>query len=339
MKALKYIFFVLLILIIGAAIYIAVQPNSYAFERSRVIKAPTPVAYNIVNDYKEWPRFSPWIEKDENAEINYGEKTVGEGANYSWDGDVLKAGNMMTENTVSNTSIKQQINFTDHNSSATINWTFKPVERGTKVTWGMSGEQDFMTKAMVALSGPVEESLGPDFERGLNKLDSIARADISKFNISVNGLTQYSGGFYLYTSASTKMDNMTSKMQQLMSQVRGFAEENNVSVAGNPFVIYHKLDEQNNAVVFSYCIPTTSQVIVTESDILTGQIEPFKAVKTTLEGSYDNLQPAWDKAMAYVEDNNLELPENGMKIETYVTDPMNTPNPAKWLTEIYLEIE
>ena len=86
MKILKYLLFLVLILIIGTAIYVAVQPNSFEFERSRTINVPPAVVYQKVNDYKEWPSFSPWMEMDPDAEITYGEKTSGKGASYSWQG-------------------------------------------------------------------------------------------------------------------------------------------------------------------------------------------------------------------------------------------------------------
>ena len=43
--------------------------------------------------------------------------------------------------------------------------------------------------------------------------------------------------------------------------------------------------------------------------------------------------------MAYIAEQNLVQPENGIAIEAYLTDPTSTPNPADWITEIYLEVE
>jgi predicted transcriptional regulator YdeE len=92
-------------------------------------------------------------------------------------------------------------------------------------------------------------------------------------------------------------------------------------------------------VIFSTCVPTTSRVITTSSDILTGQLEPFRAVKGTLKGDYSNLQEAWDKVTAYIPEHGFEANENGPNLEVYVTDPMNNPNPADWVTEIYIAIK
>ena len=110
-------------------------------------------------------------------------------------------------------------------------------------------------------------------------------------------------------------------------------------MAGAPFVAYHKWDEENNAVMFSCCVPTTEKVITTDNNILTGQLQPFKAIKTTLNGDYSNLKEAWETATKYIKDNGLEEIHNLPVLEVYLTDPKSKPNPADWITEIYIPIK
>ena len=43
--------------------------------------------------------------------------------------------------------------------------------------------------------------------------------------------------------------------------------------------------------------------------------------------------------MAYIPKNGFEFTENGPMIETYLTTPKNTPNPADLVTEIYIAIK
>lgn len=340
MKVFKYIFFLLLLLIIGLAIYVAVQPNDYEFERSRTIKAPASLLYNSVNDFKNWPKFSPWIEKDPNAKLSYGKITSGTGGSYSWVGEELGEGNMKTIIATKDKSIQQLINFiTPFEGSANIDWNFTPKEDGTKVTWKMNGKQDFMTKLFTTFMGSIESTTGPDFERGLFKLDSITQSDMKKYNVAIKGITQHSGGFYLYNTTSTKMSNFKNEMQQQFPKIGAYAVSNNITMAGKPFVLYEKWDEANDAVIFSCCIPTSSKIESNQSDVLTGQLPSFKAVKTILTGDYENLKEAWEKTMAYITENNLEVVENGPMLETYLTDPSQNPNPASWITEIYIAIK
>lgn len=340
MKAFKYILFLLLIGFIGASIYIAVQPNEFKFSRSKIIKAPTPVVFDIVNDYKQWPRFSPWIEQDTAATLTYNEKTVGIDAGYAWNGEILGVGNAKTLSLTENKTITQDIEFIEpFKSTSEINWDFETTEEGTKVTWTMSGIQDFKTKAYTIFGGSIEAQTASDFERGLYKLDSIAVTDIQKYNVKVNGVTKRSGGFYLYKTVSCKMNELSSKMATLLPEVGSYAISNNVTFAGPPFVYYHKWDEKNNAVIFSACIPTTSQIFTAEnSDILTGELQSFKAIETTLTGNYTNLKEAWGNTMAYIPENGFQLAAQGPMIETYLNDPSSEPNPAKWVTKIYIAI-
>ena len=340
MKALKYILFIVLIAIIGTVIYIEVQPNDFAFSRSRTIDAPTEVVFNQVNDFKNWPRFSPWIEQEPNATLTYGEKTAGVDASYGWNGDILGEGRMETLAVEDNKSINQHITFIKpFESESDINWTFESTPEGTKVTWGMKGKQDFMTKMYTVFAGSIEDMTAPDFDRGLFKLDSIVKADMQKYTVTINGITQHSGGFYLYNTASCKISELPNKMQDMFPLLSRYAKENNITIAGPPFVNYHTWDEKNNATIFSCCIPTTDRVITTKESILTGELPSFRALKTTLQGNYSNLKEAWAKAMKYIPDNELSFAESGPMLEAYVTDPTNHPNPADWITEIYIAIK
>ncbi|MDH7911218.1 GyrI-like domain-containing protein [Winogradskyella sp. SYSU M77433] len=340
MKSLKYILLLLLILIIGFSVYVAVQPNDYKFSRSRTIEAPVSLLYNKVNDFKEWPEFSPWIEQEKDAKLTYSENTSGEGASYSWNGEILGEGSMTTLDTEKNKAINQKIEFIKpFEAQSNINWYFEPTEKGTKVTWEMEGKQDFMTKLYTTFAGSIESGTGPDFERGLFKLDSITNAEMKVYSINIDGVTQHSGGYYLYNTTSCKFSEFETKMKEMMPKVGAYAMTNNITMAGSPFVLYHKWDEENNAVIFSCCIPTNSRVITEDSDILTGKLDSFNALKTTLKGNYDNLEEAWNKSMEYINTNNLVMLEAGPMLETYVTDPMNHPNPADWITEIYIAVE
>jgi effector-binding domain-containing protein/ribosome-associated toxin RatA of RatAB toxin-antitoxin module len=339
MKLLKYIIFLFLIGFIGLAIYIAVQPNSFEIKRTRTIEAPAQVIYNNVIDFKNWEAWSSWVEKDPETVITLSEQTKGVGGSYSW---VDKDGNgkMKTLESVKNVSIDQELQFGDFEPSQ-IHWEFNPLtEKETEVSWTMNSDKiPFMFKAYAAFSGGFDKMIGPDFERGLEKLDSIVVASMKVYSVNVTGITQHGGGFYIYNTTSCKIDDMKNKMQKMLPKVINYSLDNNITIAGAPFVLYHKWDEENNAVMFSCCVPTTAQVITTESDILTGQLEPFKAIKTVLNGEYENLQEAWESSFKFIETNSLTPTETGPVLEVYVTDPSNEPNPANWVTEIYIAIE
>lgn len=339
MKALKYILFLLLILIIGFAIYIAVQPNSFEVERSRTINAPASVVYDNVIDFKNWEAWSSWAEADPDLKITLNEQTRGINGSYTWE-DADGIGTMKTIDTKVNEIIIQEMQFAEFPKSEVI-WKLKPNGNNkTDVTWTINGKDlPFGFKAFSVIMGGMEKQIGPNYERSLQKLDSILINDMKKYSVNVSGVTEHSGGFYLYNTTSCKMEDFKTKMQEMMPQIGAYAMTNNITMAGKPFVIYHKWDEANNAVIFSCCIPTSSKIMTEDPNVLTGQLEPFKAVKTILKGDYENLKEAWDKSMSYIATNNLTQIETGPMIESYITDPNKVPNPADWVTEIFIAIE
>jgi len=341
MKILKYIFLLILILVIGGAIYLATLDGKYDVQRSKIIKAPAELVFNKVNDYKTWSSWSPWLGKDPTTKLTYGEVTSGNGASYSWDSDHkdVGAGSMETIETVTNESIDQKISFTKPwESESNIYWTFKPAEGGgTEVTWGMKGEMSFMTRYMAS---KMDEYVGPDYETGLAKLDSVIQSDMKKYSVVVNGETTHGGGYYLYNTTSCKIDELAAKMQEMMPKVGMYIQTNNIKMAGMPFTLYHKFDQENNAVIFSCAVPVTDRVITSaDSGLQTGFLKPFKAIKTTLKGDYANLKEAWEAAYKHLADNNLEQVAGSAAVEVYKNDPMSKSNPADWETEIYIPIK
>jgi len=341
MKKLKYVFLLVLMIVVAGAIYIATLDNSYEVTRTKVMKVPIEVVFNNVNDYKNWPTWSPWIEQEPSANLSYGEKTSGVGGSYSWKGEVLGEGGMETLQVSSVETINQKIKFIEpFDSESDIYWNFKPNDEGTEVSWTMKGKMDFMFKAFSFFSGGMDKSIGPDFDRGLFKLDSILQVNMKKYSINVNGITTRGGGYYLYKTTSCKIDEMSKKMTEMMPFVNMYIQKNKITMAGPQFTLYHQFDTENNAVIFSCAVPVSERVITdANSGIQTGMLRPFNAVKTTLNGDYVNLKEAWETSYKYLTDNKLEPLIGNATLEVYLTDPMTASNPADWITEIYIPVK
>ncbi|WP_027138847.1 SRPBCC family protein [Gaetbulibacter saemankumensis] len=339
MKILKFFLLLLLTAIIGISVYIAVQPNEFEVTRSRKLNAPASVVYDNVIDFKNWPKWSSWVEEDPNIIIKFSEQTSNVGGSYSWQ-DKNGAGTMKTLKATPTSSIIQEMQFEDFPPSE-VTWNFKSSsDNTTKVIWTIKGEKlPFGFKAYTLFSGGIDKQIGPHYERSLEKLDSIVLASMKVYDITIDGPTYHSGGFYIYNTTSCKISDLSKNIHNKFPEIINYANTHNIHFSGKPFVNYEKWDKENNAVIFSCCVPTTEKVITTADNILTGKLDSFKAVKTTLTGDYINLKEAWDTTFEYISENDITFSENGPMIETYHTSPSDTPNPAKWRTEIYIAIK
>lgn len=338
MKTFKYIFFLLLIAGIGISIYIAVQPNSYTITERKTIAAPSQVIYNNLIDFKNWETWSPWLEQKPDTKLIVSDSTSGIGGTYSWQDNNGKSV-MKTLEAIPYQSINQEIR-SESKTPSKIQWELKQeTAKKTTVTWTISADNlSFYEKGYALLNGGHEKMIRPDIEQGLKKLDSTVIAAMQVYSIHVDGIAKHGGGFYIYKTTSCKINNLQSSIAKVLPQVKAYALKNNIATAGAPFINYIKWDDANNAVIFSACVPTTTQITTTEADILTGQIEPFKAVKTTLKGNYSNLKEAWDTTFNYIEQYSLQTTESGPMLEVYMTEATNKPNPANWITELYMAI-
>lgn len=338
MKTLKYIFFFILIFIVAGAVYLATLDGDYNVKRSRIIKANPEVIFNDLNDYKNWKEWGPWYEEDSTIVAVYAENTVGAGGSYSWtgkDGD----GIMNTLETEKPKSLDQEIIFKTPfgDMRSDVYWRLEKVDQGTNVTWGMKGKMDFFFRFMTK---DMEDEMGPMEERGLELLDQSIQRKLKIYSIESEGIVDYSGGFYLYLTTSTKISEMNAKFPEMMAKVGEFVKSNNIRTTGSPFTIYHKFDLENGTTMFSVCFPIPERMITPKgTDILTGFMARGTYFKTTLKGSYDNSLKAWEKAMIEVENlMDYYMVENEEPFEVYVNNMMTTPNPADLITEIYIPI-
>jgi len=340
MKAVKYIFFLLLIAIIALSIFIAVQPNEFKVTRTRTIQAPAAIIYDNVSDFKNWEAWSSWAEKDPDMIITLPKQTKGLGGSYSWE-DKDGVGTMKTVDIKANESIVQEMQFAEFPSSD-VSWAFKQNADGsTDVTWDISGKDlPFGFKAFAALMGGMEKQIGPEYERSLEKLDSIVVNSMKAYKVSVNGITEYGGGFYMYKTTAATGANISQIMGKQYGEIMSYMAKNNIISNGMPFTIYDDVASKDGNIIMSNAIPVRDKIEVEkESQILCGYTPKTKVLKVTLNGNYTNLPKAWEAAMEHIKKNNINQSTEIKPFEIYTNDTMTVPNPSNWVTEVYIPIE
>ena len=55
---------VLVLLVGGAAAYVATRPDAYHVERSATVDAPAATVFSQIDDFSVWKEWSPWEKKD-----------------------------------------------------------------------------------------------------------------------------------------------------------------------------------------------------------------------------------------------------------------------------------
>lgn len=342
MKILKYLFFLLLIITIGASVYIATKDGSFQIEQQQLMAAPQEVVFDEVNDLSTWQNWDAWAEDSEDMIINYGDTIVGEGAQYSWNSDEIGDGAFETIKSIPHLNIDQIFTFDTPlgQSTSKTYWEFEKVGDSTLVTWGMMGDLSFMEKlAFVFQEKSLKERMQPKFERGLENLQNEIRKEMESYSINVDGITQHGGGYYMYIATASKMSQVTERMENMISEVGNYMTSNNIEIIGKPFILYNEWNQDRGTAIYSAAYFTPSEVVTpAESSVLNGFMPNQKTLKTTLNGNYDNLEEAWDKAYDYINQNGLTINEDADAFEVYVVGPKDNANPAEWITQIYIPL-
>ena len=150
--------------------------SEFTIVRSQRIAAEPSRIHALVNDFRQWPAWSPWEDLDPAMSHSYTGAESGVGARHSWAGN-SKAGEGSMEITASTPDhIELALSFLKpFKATNRVRLDFVPVAGGTDVTWTMSGEQNAIGRLFYALLR-MEQALGRDFEKGLSRLKGLAEA-------------------------------------------------------------------------------------------------------------------------------------------------------------------
>ena len=169
--------FIALVLFAVLLVIIANRPDSFRLARSATIAAPPLRVFEQVNDFHNWDAWSPWAKIDPNCKVTFDGTASGVGAGFSWEGNnKVGAGRQRILESQPGERIRIQLEFLrPFRAQNEVEFTFQPEIGGTRVTWAMSGKNNFMAKAF-SLVMDCEKMVGPDFEKGLASLKAVAEA-------------------------------------------------------------------------------------------------------------------------------------------------------------------
>lgn len=339
-KAIKYVFILLLVTIIAGAIYFSLQDGSYNVTRKASIEAPRSLIYEQMANFKNWNNWNAHTQDDQ-VQIVYGDQTAGVDATYIFT-DEYGEGTITIAQLDPDRSILMDFVYKHSlgTSTASITYELVQTELGTNVTMNIVGDRALADKFFEAITGNnLEADLGLMYEESLENLDQYLEEQMDQHTINPDGFIDYSGGYYLYISSSSQMDNLPVLQSQIIQKIRSYMTTNNIDSYGAPMVIYEKIDDDLNNVIFSAGIPVRDRVITaTNSTILCGFQEPSQSVKVTLKGAYKYLPDAWQIAQGFITVNGLDRSEQP-PFEIYKTNSYKEPNPANYITEVYFPVQ
>lgn len=335
MKALKIAGMIIGALIALVLLLGVIAPKEVKTAKSITINAPIEQVFSTVNDLKTWESWSPWKDIDPGMQITMGDKSVGEGAYYTWTGEESGSGKMTIIDSEPSQKLTVEVAF-DGMGGAKAPWTFGTTPEGTYVTWGFDSKMPYPMNAMLLFTD-MAAAVGDDFERGLNKLkkkiemekesatpkQTIVEADMPyAYLVGIRGTVKMSEIQQFYT------ENLGKVYNELMAQ--------KIPKAGQPCGVYFSWDEKGQTSEMLAAIPVSKEVDL-GGNFETIALPKGKAVILNFYGNYDQLDRAHNIIDNYLLLKKLEV--EMPVIEEYVTDPTTESDPSHWLTKVIYPIK
>ena len=311
MRIAKYVFLLLLLISITISVFVSTKDGTYMITKSKEIDVPKEIVFNYVSDSKNWETINPW--KEEATKVKSVQKIDGQ-------------------------TILQNIIINE--VPAELKLSFKDtLYKKTIVTWTTSGKLSFKDKFLSIINRGTHNDFGEKFDNGLATLNTILTTEINSFTVKVDGFVNRDTVFYIQRAMSCRVEELPSKIKNILPKLNQLLITTNTSQNGSPFIIYHANDSITNKITFSIAIPTKNKVFTSaESDIYTGQTNPFQAVKATLTGNYNHKKEVLTKLFDFMSENRLERSDRNKIFEIIPINSLTEKSAAKWVTEIYIPV-
>ncbi len=172
---LKILGLIVVVLIAAGLIYAATKPDTFRIQRSATIAAAADKIFPFINDFHQWPSWSPWERMDPAMKKTHSGSLRGTGAVYEWDGNSqVGQGRMEIVESLPPAKVGIALDFFKpfeaHNRAE---FTLEGRGGATNVTWTMYGPQPYVAKVM-SLFFSMERMVGPQFDSGLTNLKALA---------------------------------------------------------------------------------------------------------------------------------------------------------------------
>jgi len=177
MKFIKVLLGVIVTLVVLVLIGGMILPSERHVERSIVVEAEPAEVFAMVNDFREFNKWSPWATYDpEGTRYEFSGPDAGVGSTMSWSSEHPNVGSGTQEivDSEPNTMVKSKLTFEGFDTPSYAAFILEPTDGGTRLTWSFDANFDNMIGRYMGLM--MDKWVGDEYERGLARLKEQAES-------------------------------------------------------------------------------------------------------------------------------------------------------------------
>jgi len=340
---LKKVGFISLLLFAAFIVTGYLLPTHAHVERSITIERPAHMLYTILNDYQYFKQWSPWVERDPNAEYIISGAEKGVGARLSWMGAPNLVGSGWQEIIASEPDEQIDIRLAyDSQGISTSSFVLLASGDATRIIWSFDSDltdglnlfEGFLARYFGLL---FDRWIGNDYEKGLANLKQFAEsqpvADFSETDISqVDVMAQ--DILFITTRSGQQGTDIAGAMASAYQEISEFMQTSGVRMAGQPMAITRAWGD--SSYYFDAAIPVDVIPGVLSGQVQAGISPSGPAVMAIHRGAFDQIAPTYEKLAAYMSAHGLK--HGDVSWEHYISDPATT-GIEDLVTHVYIMLD
>jgi len=166
----KVIVLVILLAIAGIFIFAALQPSAFTVQRSIFIKAHADKIFPYINDFHNWPAWSPYEKMAPVTKREYVGAASGKGSMYNWTSSNGWEGQMAIEESTPEKIVVQQVSSKPMRAKNITEFLLNKIDKdSTEVVMSMHMDNSYISK-LFGIFMSKEKMMGRVFEDGLAAL-------------------------------------------------------------------------------------------------------------------------------------------------------------------------
>ncbi|MEZ4787431.1 MAG: hypothetical protein R2790_06035 [Flavobacterium haoranii] len=325
MKIAKYLFLLLLLICVAAFVFIATQPNDFAFSKSYTISNNKDQVYDYVADVKSWPN---WFLGFKESQTSF----KADSTSVFWESSPLNK--ISKSNVHAKDSIDFEITYEDFDATSQIKFLNQKKEQ-TEIVWKFEGKLNFKAKLLAFLNGGAENMYGSQIEKSLQNIKENLTSTFNQHTITINSFVTKHETNYISIKDSITSAKVETTILSNINKLKSFIKDNALHTKAEPFTIFHQITKDK--AVIETCFPIEEEVVTSsETSITSGKLNEYFALKATLKGNWTYKDKLWAEAKKSVEKSSYKEKSSIPYLEVYKN--IDTKTPANSVTELYIAV-
>jgi len=328
-KALKFMFWLVVVLLAIFFVGAWLLPGQVALERSIRIERAQAQVYAVLEDLDRFNDWSPWYEHDPEAEYWRSGPARGPGATLHWRGERLGEGALAIVSQQPD-AIDTQVHFGGQPDPAIANYHLQALgPDATQVTWTFSARMAWPQARWFGLLLP--RYIGGDYETGLASLKDLVEAmPVDTFDDLAVSLEQIEAIDIIAIAGSAPRDDAQAAalaLGQAYGQLLALAQDRDLTIAGQPMTLTQDTDPDTWQ--FEAALPVRAEGLAqgraqVPAPARLGHTPSGTAAVVEHVGAYDRIPATLQRLEQWLAAHGHQ--RHGPIVQVYVSDPEDTPS-------------